>query len=262
MADKIALFCNVEPRAVIEERDKEFSIYEVPLSLVDNRLDELIVEKLEPARPSRWTSTTGAQMVQRIMQPDARGDDRRRRQVHQAPRRLQVGLRVARPRRHRHSTRVRGAQGRGRGGRTRGRRAGARRRRRHPGARRLRHRGIEGKIEAIRFARERQDPVLRHLPGHAVRRHRVRPQRPRPGGRQHAPSSTATAATRWSACWTSSTHITRHGRHDAAGRLSVRAAPRAAWPIEAYGSAADPRAAPASLRVQQRLPQAVRRRTA
>src|SRR5205085_9083165 len=45
-AEKIALFCNVEKRAVIEERDKEFSIYEVPLSLVDNKLDELIVEKL------------------------------------------------------------------------------------------------------------------------------------------------------------------------------------------------------------------------
>jgi CTP synthase len=46
MAEKIAMFCNVEPRAVIEERDKELSIYEVPLSLVENRLDELIVEKL------------------------------------------------------------------------------------------------------------------------------------------------------------------------------------------------------------------------
>src|ERR1700682_3290531 len=45
-AEKIALFCNVEPRAVIEERDKEFSIYEVPLSLVSNGLDDLIVEKL------------------------------------------------------------------------------------------------------------------------------------------------------------------------------------------------------------------------
>jgi len=44
--DKIALFCNVERRAVIEERDKELSIYEVPLSLVKNGLDDLIVEKL------------------------------------------------------------------------------------------------------------------------------------------------------------------------------------------------------------------------
>src|SRR5262249_34858588 len=40
MSDKIAMFCNVEPRAVIEERDKQFSIYEVPLSLVENKLDE------------------------------------------------------------------------------------------------------------------------------------------------------------------------------------------------------------------------------
>ena len=39
--EKIALFCNVERRAVIEEKDKEFSIYEVPLSLADNKLDEL-----------------------------------------------------------------------------------------------------------------------------------------------------------------------------------------------------------------------------
>lgn len=43
---KIALFCNVEPRAVIEERDKEFSIYEVPVSLVENKLDEIIVDRL------------------------------------------------------------------------------------------------------------------------------------------------------------------------------------------------------------------------
>lgn len=43
---KIALFCNVEPKAVIEEKDKEFSIYEVPVSLVDHHLDQLIVDKL------------------------------------------------------------------------------------------------------------------------------------------------------------------------------------------------------------------------
>ncbi len=43
---KIALFCNVPVDAVIEERDKDFSIYEVPLSLMQNRLDELIIRKL------------------------------------------------------------------------------------------------------------------------------------------------------------------------------------------------------------------------
>src|SRR5206468_11151732 len=45
--EKIALFCNVEKRAVIEERDKEYSIYEVPISLADNQIDRLIVEKLQ-----------------------------------------------------------------------------------------------------------------------------------------------------------------------------------------------------------------------
>jgi CTP synthase len=67
-AQKIAFYCNVEPRAVIEERDKQVSIYEVPLSLVDNKLDDLIVEKLGlKARPlviDDWR-----QLVQRIMKP-------------------------------------------------------------------------------------------------------------------------------------------------------------------------------------------------
>ncbi len=44
--EKIALFCNVPPSAVIEEKDKDFSIYEVPLSLVENGLDELIIKRL------------------------------------------------------------------------------------------------------------------------------------------------------------------------------------------------------------------------
>src|SRR5262245_35726096 len=67
-AEKIALFCNVEPRAVIEERDKEFSIYEVPLSLVENRLDDLIVEKLNlRARPLEIADWR--QLLQRIKNP-------------------------------------------------------------------------------------------------------------------------------------------------------------------------------------------------
>jgi len=44
---KIALFCNVPIEAVIEEKDKDFSVYEVPMSLVDHGLDELIVRKLD-----------------------------------------------------------------------------------------------------------------------------------------------------------------------------------------------------------------------
>jgi CTP synthase len=43
---KIALFCNVPVEAVIEERDKDFSVYEVPFSLVEHGMDELIVRRL------------------------------------------------------------------------------------------------------------------------------------------------------------------------------------------------------------------------
>ncbi len=44
--EKIGLFCNVPLEAVIEEKDKDFSIYEVPLSLMDNGLDSIVVRKL------------------------------------------------------------------------------------------------------------------------------------------------------------------------------------------------------------------------
>ncbi|MES2794172.1 MAG: CTP synthase [Planctomycetota bacterium] len=58
-AEKIALFCNIETRAVIEEPDKEFSIYEVPLGLVEHGLDELLIEKLSlkagPLDLSQWS---------------------------------------------------------------------------------------------------------------------------------------------------------------------------------------------------------------
>ncbi len=43
---KIALFCNVPGDCVIEEQDADFSIYEVPMSLVEHQLDSIIVKKL------------------------------------------------------------------------------------------------------------------------------------------------------------------------------------------------------------------------
>ena len=43
---KIALFCNVEPRAVIEALDAS-SIYEVPLLLKKEALDDLVIERLQ-----------------------------------------------------------------------------------------------------------------------------------------------------------------------------------------------------------------------
>jgi len=66
---KIALFCNVKLDAVIEEKDKDFSIYEVPLSLVDNQLDELIVRKLNlPA--GKLQLDTWRDLLHRLRNPE------------------------------------------------------------------------------------------------------------------------------------------------------------------------------------------------
>lgn len=46
MRQKLSLFCNVETRAVIEEQDVETSIYELPLALAAEGMDQLVVEKL------------------------------------------------------------------------------------------------------------------------------------------------------------------------------------------------------------------------
>ena len=67
--EKIALFCNVERRAVIEEKDREFSIYEVPVSLNSNEIDDLIVEKLHlvnalPLQIEDWKT-----MLERMKHP-------------------------------------------------------------------------------------------------------------------------------------------------------------------------------------------------
>ncbi|MFT7487074.1 MAG: CTP synthase, partial [Candidatus Paceibacteria bacterium] len=47
MAQKISLFCNVRPESVIEERDVAFSIYEVPVDLCRLGLDTLVCKHLQ-----------------------------------------------------------------------------------------------------------------------------------------------------------------------------------------------------------------------
>ena len=66
--EKISLFCNVPLEAVIEERDKDFSIYEVPISLVDNGLDELIVQRLQ-LRADRLELSDWRELLQRLRNP-------------------------------------------------------------------------------------------------------------------------------------------------------------------------------------------------
>ncbi|OHC06855.1 MAG: CTP synthase, partial [Planctomycetes bacterium RIFOXYB12_FULL_42_10] len=44
--EKLSLFCNVDKNAIIEERDVKPYLYEIPLILVDQGLDKLIIQKL------------------------------------------------------------------------------------------------------------------------------------------------------------------------------------------------------------------------
>ncbi len=70
---KLSLYCNIPIRAVIEEMDVEFSIYELPLMLSSENLDDLVVEHLQldaPETPmTEWQS-----VVRRLKYPQHRVD--------------------------------------------------------------------------------------------------------------------------------------------------------------------------------------------
>ncbi len=68
--EKIGLFCNVPLEAVIEERDKDFSIYEVPLSLVEHGLDRLIVSKLGLSTARDLELDAWRELLRRLRNPE------------------------------------------------------------------------------------------------------------------------------------------------------------------------------------------------
>ncbi len=68
LRQKMSLFCNVPVEAVIEERDVEHSIYEVPLMLQREHLDEIVCRLLniqtQPSNLSHWQ-----EIVRKIVAP-------------------------------------------------------------------------------------------------------------------------------------------------------------------------------------------------
>lgn len=68
MRQKLSLFCNVEQNAVIEEMDVSHSIYELPLMLSQEGMDDLVVQKLglncKKGDMSAWNS-----VVRRLISP-------------------------------------------------------------------------------------------------------------------------------------------------------------------------------------------------
>ncbi len=75
MAQKLSMFCNVRRNNVIEERDVAFSIYEVPLDLCKAGLDRIVLNHFgmpseEPTDLGFWSN-----MVDRIRAIGERGDE-------------------------------------------------------------------------------------------------------------------------------------------------------------------------------------------
>lgn len=66
--DKISLFCNVKREAVIEEVDVEHSIYEVPIKLHEQKIDEMICEMLDLPNPPIHL-TEWEQIIKTILHP-------------------------------------------------------------------------------------------------------------------------------------------------------------------------------------------------
>jgi CTP synthase len=70
MAKKISLFCNVRPEAVIEERDVAFSIYEVPLMLIEAGLDQRILNHLQLAPKQTVDIADWQRLLQVVKNPE------------------------------------------------------------------------------------------------------------------------------------------------------------------------------------------------
>jgi len=68
--EKIALFCNVPSTNVIEEKDCELSIYEVPISLADHGLDRLILDRLHLKGKSEPDLSQWYDILQRLKTPE------------------------------------------------------------------------------------------------------------------------------------------------------------------------------------------------
>ena len=68
--EKISLFCNVPVRAVIDEKDVDHSIYEVPLVLHREQLDEIILERLHLDTSRRPKLGAWEALVETIKNPE------------------------------------------------------------------------------------------------------------------------------------------------------------------------------------------------
>jgi CTP synthase len=68
LREKIGLFCNVEPRAVVESRDAS-TIYEVPLIFAEENVDTIVLEKLSLPTNTKRDLAKWRKYVDRVKNP-------------------------------------------------------------------------------------------------------------------------------------------------------------------------------------------------
>jgi CTP synthase len=66
--EKIGLFCNVEPRAVVEARDAS-TIYEVPLTFAKEKVDQIVLEKLGLRTDTKQDLAKWRKFVEHVKNP-------------------------------------------------------------------------------------------------------------------------------------------------------------------------------------------------
>ncbi len=159
LRQKISMFCNVPLEAVIEEKDVDHSIYEVPLMLQRERMDDLVCRLLHLTTPApnmaHWQ-----EIIRKLIAPQHRVRIGRGRQIHRTAGRLQIGLRGDHPRRRGERLRRRDCAGGLRGHRKKRRRKNLEWVGRHFGSRRIRRARRGRKILAAQYARENKIPYL------------------------------------------------------------------------------------------------------
>ncbi len=159
MKEKIALFCNVEPTAVIESRDAE-TIYDVPLLMQEEGLDQVVLRKLGIAKFPAADLRSWKDFLRRFKAPKREvriGLVGKYVELHDAYKSIKEALEHAGAENETrvhiqwvHSEKINAKN-------VARQLAGLAGIVVAPG---FGHRGIEGKIEAIRFAREQQVPFF------------------------------------------------------------------------------------------------------
>ncbi|MCB9882462.1 MAG: CTP synthase [Planctomycetes bacterium] len=70
MKEKISLFCNVRRTAVVEERDVDFSVYELPVNLTNHGMHRLLADALGLGNPNPPELSDWKEMLRHLQYPE------------------------------------------------------------------------------------------------------------------------------------------------------------------------------------------------